>query len=140
MRMEVVTHKKMISLGMFAKDLFAEHVLIMDEDGKSFDTLQTVQVDTLDKIKAMPIGGGFTQSIKDGTIDAFSSMNVGDKFLCINAWVVDYKSDEAKFYWEAQRLCNEGKTLSEAKDLANVWLQELRDSRAKETNSDEEKI
>lgn len=121
MRMEVVTHDRMISLGVLAKNLFAKHVLAMDEDGKSFDILQTVKEDTLDKIKSMPLEGGFDQRIKDGAIDAFSRMKVGDKFLCLDAWVTDYTSEEAKAYWEMQRLCNEGYTLQESAKMAKEW-------------------
>lgn len=126
MRVEVVTHDRMISLGILAKDLFAKNVLVMDEDGTSFDVLQTVQVDTLDKIKSIPLQGGFDQRIKDGAIEAFKRMNVGDKFLCLDAWVTDYKSDEAKFYWHVQKLCNDGYDLQEAVKLGNEWLAEYR--------------
>lgn len=137
MRMEVVTHDKMISLGFLAKNLFVKHVLVVDEDGQSFDTLQTVQADTLEKIKAMPTEGGFTQEIKDGAICAFSSMNVGDKFLCLDAWVTNYQSEEAKFYWEVQRLCNEGHALQDASKLANQWIKEQRkESPIKKENKD----
>lgn len=126
MRMEVVTHDRMISLGFLAKNLFVKHVLVPDEDGKSFDTLQTVCEDTLEKIKSMPLEGGFTQKIKDGAIDAFSRMKVGDKFLCLDAWVTDYKSEEAKLYWKVQELCNEGILLQDALKLANEWIKEQR--------------
>lgn len=126
MRMEVVTHDRMVSLGFIAKDLFAKHVLTVDEDGKSFDTLQTVCEDTFEKIKSMPLEGGFTQKIKDGAIDAFSRMKVGDKFLCLDAWVVDYKSEEAQFYWKVQELCNQGHNLQEGITLANDWLDEYK--------------
>lgn len=126
MRMEVVTHDRMISLGFLAKDLFAENVLVVDEDGKSFEVLQTVQANTLDKIKSMPLQGGFNERIKAGAIDAFERMNVGDKFLCLDAWVTDHKSYEAKFYWHVQKLCNDGYGLQEAVKLGNEWLAKYR--------------
>lgn len=129
MRMEVVTKSNMISLGMFAKDHFIENVLVVDEDGKSFDALQVVQLDTLDRVKNIETKGAFSQRIKDGAIEAFSKMEVGDKFLCLNAWITDYKSDEAKFYWEVQRLCNESHSLKEATELGNNWLKEYRESK-----------
>lgn len=124
MRMEVVTHDRMISLGILAKDLFAKQVLVIDKDEKSFDVLQEVKPDTLEKIKSMPLEGGFTQRIKDGAIDAFSRMNIGDKFLCLDAWITSYESDEAKFYWEVQKLCNDGHSLQEASELAKEWIKE----------------
>lgn len=126
MRMEVVTHDRMISLGFLAKDLFAKHALVIDEDGESFDALQTVQEDTLEKIKSLPLENGVTKDVKDGAIDAFSRMKVGDKFLCLSAWVRNYQSEKAKFYWEVQRLCNEGYALQEASKLANAWIKEQR--------------
>lgn len=126
MRMEVVTHDRMVSLGFIAKDIFAKHVLTVDDDGKSFDTLQTIQEDTHSKIDSLPVQGGITESIKTGIIDAFSRMKVGDKFLCLNAWITNYESEEAKFYWEVQKLCNQGHNLKEGIALAKDWLNEYR--------------
>jgi len=130
MRMAIVTHKNMISLGILAKELFIKNVLVINKD-ETYDTLQTIQEDTFDKIKALPIEGGFTEEIKEGAIKAFDSMNPGEKFLCINAWVTNYQSDEAKYYWEVQRLCNEGYTLAEATVLGNEWLESYRKEKAK---------
>lgn len=124
MHMAVVTHKKMIALGVFAKDLFAEHVLSVDEDGKSFDVVQVVQEDTLEKIKQMPLRGGFDERIKNGTIEAFEEMEVGDKFLCADAWITDFKSKEAKYYWKVQQYINEGYSLQESSDKANLAIKE----------------
>ena len=122
MRIEVVTRNRMISLGILAKNLFIEGVLDLDEDGKSFDALQTVKNDTLERIKRLPLEGGFTQRIKDGAILAFGDMKAGEKFLCINAWVINYESDEAKLYWKVQELVNQGYTLQEAIALGNEQL------------------
>lgn len=127
MRMEIVTHDRMISLGVMAKDHFMTNILQPDENGQ-FDALQEVQADTLDKIKALPLQGGIDQRIKDGAIDAFSRMSVGDKFLCVGAWVGDYKSEEAKYYWKVQELCNQDNTLEEAQEKAKEWLKEYRAS------------
>lgn len=124
MRMEVVTNKNIISLGAFAKDLFAEHVLVIDENGKSFDVVQTVREDTVDRIKNMPLQSGFTQKIKDGTILAFEEMKVGEKFLCLDAWLFDYQCPEARFYWRVQHSINSGLTLQEATDEGNIWVKD----------------
>lgn len=122
MRMMVVTHTKMLSLGIFAKDIFTNTVLIVDEDGKSFDVLQTVQNNTLEKVKCLPIEGGITEEIKDGAIAAFEEMKPGDKFLCVDDWIVDFKSDRAKFYWKVQEIVNQEMGLQEAVKEANIWL------------------
>jgi hypothetical protein len=127
--MEVVTHDRMISLGIMAKDHFAEHVLKIDENGKTFDVLQVVTAEMLDKIQTIPIKGAFTQKIKDGAIDAFSRMTIGDKFLCLSAWVTDHKSDEAKFYWKTQKLCNEGYSLAEAQEVAKEEILQLKNNK-----------
>ena len=50
MRMEIVTPHSIISLGIGAKNLFLTNILTKCEDG-SFDTLQIVQNNTVDKIK-----------------------------------------------------------------------------------------
>lgn len=126
MRLTVVTNNKMISLGILAKDYFAKNVLVNDENGTSFDVLQTVQKNTLKKIQNLEPMYGIDQKIKEGIINAFSEIKVGDKFLCIDAWVIDYKSDEARFYWEVQRLCNKGETLKRAIELGNEWLKKYR--------------
>lgn len=125
MRIEIVTDSSMIGLGIGAKNIFIEKVLTVDELDGSYDTLQTVKNDTLEKITNLPLGAGFTQEIKDGMIRAFKKMEIGRKFLCLNKWVVNYQSDEAKFYWEVQRLCNEGHSLAEATALANDWLKDI---------------
>jgi hypothetical protein len=122
--MEVVTNENIISLGAFAKDLFAEHVLVIDENGKSFDVVQTVKEDTVDRIKNIPLKGGFTQSIKDGTILAFEKMKIGEKFLCLDAWLFDYQCPEARFYWRVQKSINNGLTLQEATDEGNIWVKD----------------
>ena len=125
MRIEIVTDGNMIGLGIGAKNIFIERVLTVDEIDGSYNTLQTVKEDTLEKIKSLPLGAGFTQEIKDGAIRAFEKMEIGRKFLCLNKWVVNYQSDEAKFYWEVQRLCNEGHSLAESTALANDWLKDI---------------
>lgn len=123
MRMEIVTDDNMISLGIAAKLSFIEGVLVSDENDGTYDTLQTVKEDTLDKIKSLPVEHGFTQQVKDGMIKAFEKMEIGRKFLCLNKWVTNYQSDEAKLYWKVQKLCNEGHTLAEASVLGNNWLE-----------------
>lgn len=125
MRLEIVTDDKMIGLGIGAKNNFINRVLVADQDDGTYDTLQTVKEDTLEKIKNLPLEAGFTQEIKDGTVRAFEKMEIGRKFLCLNKWVVNYESDEAKLYWEVQRLCNEGYTLRDATSLANDWLKDI---------------
>lgn len=124
MHMAVVTHTRMITLGIFAKDLFAKNVLPIDEDGKGFDVIQVVQEDTLEKIKQMPLQGGFDERIKAGAIQAFEEMEVGDKFLCADAWIVDFQSKEAKYYWKVQQYVNEGYSLQESSDKANLAIKE----------------
>ena len=133
MRLEVVTPKHMISLGISVKDDFLKCVLPFNEDEQTYDVVQTMYEDTISKIESMDVYGAFTERIKQGLIEAFKTMNIGDKFLCINAWVIDYESDEAKFYWELQRLCNEGLAFEEATVLANKWLDEYR-SRKKDAS------
>lgn len=124
MRMMVVTHSNMLSLGIFAKDVFVDTVLTLDEDGKSFDTVQVVQPDTLERVRLLPVEGGITAEIKEGAIAAFKEMQVGEKFLCVDDWIVDFKSDRAKFYWKAQELLNQDKELKDAVKEANAWLKE----------------
>jgi len=130
MRLEIITDDNMISLGVLAKDIFVDGVLVVYDD-KQFDTLQTVEKDTLEKIKALPVSGGFTQEIKNGTIKAFEKMEIGRKYLCVSAWITSYESDEAKLYWKAQELVNQNKTLQEATNEANEWLVEYRAEKAK---------
>lgn len=121
MRMMVVTNTRMLSLGIMAKDIFINTVLVADEDGKSFDTVQIVKEDTLDKVKNLPISGCL-QEIKDGAIAAFEEMDIGTKFLCVDDWIIDFKSDRAKFYWKVQELINNGLELSDAVKESNAWL------------------
>ncbi len=115
--MEIVTHSKMVSLGLLSRDLFIAHVLDADEDGKTYDALQVVKEDTHGRIKSMPPGDGY-----NSLVEAFDEMKVGDKFLCIDAWIFNHKSREAKFYRKVQELCNSGFTLEEAIKPANDWL------------------
>lgn len=122
MRLTVVTNNKMIGLGILAKDIFAERVLKLDEDGKSFDVIQLVESDTLEKIKGLPIEYGITQDIKDGIIKAFEEMSIGTKFLCVDDWVTDYKGDRAKGYWQIQKYINKGMKYKEAVEKANNML------------------
>ena len=53
MRLTVITDNKMISLGMFAKDIFSDIVLTVDKTDNSFNVVQTVENDTLEKITAL---------------------------------------------------------------------------------------
>jgi hypothetical protein len=117
--MEVITNENIISLGFLAKDMFVKQVLVMDEDGSSYDVVQTIQEDTLEKIKALPEEGGFNQTVKDGTIRAFEKMKVGEKFLCVNDWLENYKCSRAKFYSKVQELVNQDIPLQEAAFQAN---------------------
>ncbi len=71
MRLTVVTNNKMISLGVFAKDIFSDIVLTVDKTDNSFNVVQTVEDDTLEKVKKLPIDYGITQEIKDGIVSAF---------------------------------------------------------------------
>ena len=77
MRLTVITDNKMISLGMFAKDIFSDIVLTVDKTDNSFNVVQTVKNDTLEKVKKLPIDYGITQDIKDGIISAFEEMSPG---------------------------------------------------------------
>lgn len=117
--MEIITDDNMIGLNIGAKIIFIANILEINKANGCYNTLQVVKEDTLDKIKNMPIGIGFTQEIKDGTIRAFEKMGIGRKFLCLDKWIENYESDEAKLYWEVQRLCNNGYTLDEAMVVAN---------------------
>ena len=45
MRLTVVTNNKMISLGIFAKDIFSDIVLTVDKTDNSFNVVQTVKND-----------------------------------------------------------------------------------------------
>jgi hypothetical protein len=65
----------------------------------------------------MPHCDGFNTLIK-----AFDEMKVGDKFLCIDAWIFNHESREANFYRKVQELCNSGFTLKEAIKPANDWV------------------
>lgn len=123
MRMEIVTPHSIISLGIGAKNLFLTNILTKCEDG-SFDTLQIVQNNTVDRIKNLPTAYGFTQKIKDGTINAFEKLEVGTKFLCLNTWIINYESIEAQYYKKLTQLCNEENSFDEAKILADKWLLE----------------
>lgn len=121
MRLEVVTNNKMISLGIFAKDIFLTTVCEPDKDNL-FDALQEIKPDTLEKVKNLPVKAGITKEIKDGIIKAFSDMKVGEKFLCINDWVVNYESKKAKYFWKVQELCNKGYSLKEAEERSKKIL------------------
>lgn len=123
MRMEIVTPHSIISLGIGAKNLFLTNILTKCEDG-SFDTLQIVQNNTVDKIKNLPTAYGFTQKVKDGTITAFEKLAIGTKFLCLNTWIINYESIEAQYYKKLTQLCNEENSIDEAKILADKWLLE----------------
>lgn len=121
MRLIVVTDNKMLSLGIFAKDIFADIVLKVDSD-KSFDVVQTVENDTLEKIKKLPIDYGITQEVKNGIISAFEEMSIGTKFLCISDWIIDSKSEIAKAYWQIQKDVNDGMDYIAAVNKANEFL------------------
>lgn len=123
MRMEIITQFSIISLGIGAKNLFIKNVLTINEDG-TFDTLQTIQTNTLDKIRNLPTAYGFTKEIKEGTIKAFEKLEIGTKYLCVNAWILDYESVEAQYYKKLTQLCNEENSFDEAKILADKWLLE----------------
>lgn len=123
MRMEIITPFSNISLGTGAKNLFLKNILTMDEDG-TFDTLQTIQSNTVDKIRNLPTAYGFTNEIKNGTIKAFEKLEVGTKFLCLNTWLMSYDCLEAQYYKKLVVLCNEGQSKDEAKTLADSWLEE----------------
>ena len=49
-------------------------------------------------------------------------MKVGEKFLCINDWVVNYESKKAKYFWKVQELCNKGYSLKEAEERSKKIL------------------
>ena len=123
MRMMIVTNDKVISLGVFAKDIFAETVLKIDED-KSFYVVQTVEADTVKKAKKLPIDYGITQEIKDGIVLAFEDMDIGAKFLCVDDWTTDFKSVKAKadYYWQIQKDVNGGMEYVAAVNKANETL------------------
>ncbi|MCT7564138.1 hypothetical protein [Aliarcobacter butzleri] len=123
MRLTVITDKKMLSLGIFAKDIFADIVLKVDSD-KSFDVVQIVENDTLEKVKKLPIDYGITQDIKDGIISAFEEMSLGTKFLCVSDWIIDFKSPKAKAYWQIQKDVNDGMDYLDAVNKANEFLKE----------------
>ena len=124
MRLTVVTNNKMISLGMFAKDIFSDIVLTVDKTDNSFNVVQTVENDTLEKIKTLPIDYGITQEIKDGIISAFEEMSPGAKFLCVSDWIIDFKSPKAKAYWQIQKDVNDGMDYVAAVTKANEFLKE----------------
>lgn len=119
MRLTVITNDKMIGLGIFAKDIFSDIVLTVDKTDNSFNVVQTVEHDTLEKIKKLPIDYGITQEIKDGIITAFKEMSPGTKFLCVNDWIVDCKSDRSKAYWEILKDVNDGMDYVAAVNKAN---------------------
>ncbi len=124
MRLTVVTNNKMLSLGMFAKDIFADIVLKVDSADKSFDVIQIVENDTLEKVKKLPIDYGITQEIKDGIVSAFKEMSPGTKFLCVSDWIIDFKSPKAKAYWQIQKDVNNGMDYVAAVTKANEFLKE----------------
>lgn len=126
MRLTITTHTKMISLGIFAKDIFMNHVLWSDENDQ-FDTVQTFRPDMLVAAKTLPLNGGIDEKVKQGVIDALSELKDGDRFLVNGAWVVDFKSREAKFYWKVVEMLNEDKEadLQSVVAKANAFLKTI---------------
>ncbi len=122
MRLTVITDNKMISLGMFAKDIFSDIVLTVDKTDNSFNVVQTVEDDTLEKVKKLPVDYGITQEIKDGIVSAFEEMSPGTKFLCVSDWIIDFKSPKAKAYWQIQKDVNDGMDYLDAVNKANEFL------------------
>ena len=122
MRLTVVTNNKMLSLGIFAKDIFADIVLKVDSADKSFDVIQIVENDTLEKVKKLPIDYGITQEVKDGIISAFEEMSPGTKFLCVSDWIIDFNGAKAKAYWQIQKDINNGMDYVDAVNKANALL------------------
>ncbi|MFA6144045.1 MAG: hypothetical protein WCW84_06705 [Sulfurimonas sp.] len=105
MRLTITTFTKMISLGIFAKDIFLKHVLLSDENDQ-FDSVQVFTPNMLSAAKSLPLDGGIDEKVKDGIIDALSELSEGDRFLVNGAWVIDFKSREAKFYWKVVEMLN----------------------------------
>lgn len=129
MRMEVITNNNYVSFGMFAKDIFVKNVVSMNEDGISFDVVQIIKEDTLEKIRNLPLECGITKEFRDGAISAFEKMRVGDKYLCVDAWITSADEDEAKFYWKVQELVNRGYKLQGAVLEGNEWLKKYREEK-----------
>lgn len=123
MRMEIITHDSIVSLGDLAKDIFAEEILSLNSNGLYFNIIQEVREDTKDRINQLSTNKIFNSDLKKSCIEAFSTMSVGEKFLCINAWLLNMESEEAYFYRYVQRLCNQGCELDEAMSIANDLIQ-----------------
>lgn len=125
MRLTITTQTKMISLGLFAKDIFLNHVLWPDENNQ-FDAVQEFRPDMLVAAKSLPIDGGIDEGVKAGIVEALSELAEGERFLVNGAWVVDLKSQEAKFYWKVVELLNANKKddLKSVVKKANQFINE----------------
>jgi len=127
MRIIVVIGGTVVSLGFFAKDTFLKNVCVADpkendSDTDTFDAVQTVYENTLERAKSMPVQGGYNQRIYDSVVEAFEEAVVGDKFLCMEAFITDVMGKEVNIIREATKLVNEGLGLNEAlyKAIDNV--------------------
>lgn len=105
MRLSIITGTAIISLGIFAKDIFMETVLKADENG-AFDTINIFTINMTNKVEELEIDHGITKEIKEGMIKAFSKMKEGEKFLVNRAWITDIGSNEAKIYFKIVELLN----------------------------------
>lgn len=117
-KMSVITHNAIFKFGAFAKYFFVDQIL-QKEDGGSFHPLQTVQEDTLEKIKELPFQDNYDEKIKFSMIESFKQMQVGDKFLCTNDWIDD---NQEKKYLKNRKLFIEGYSMNDARSIADCIL------------------
>lgn len=123
MKFFIVTDRNIISLGEFARDIFLLNVLDLSSDEVFYEPVQEFKEFTLEKIRKLPIKLGITEEVKSDLVFAFSSISVGNKFLCINE--IDFEKDVFSFYFQIQNYVNTGIGYKEALEKVNSLFEKI---------------